>query len=265
MALQEQDIIETAPGAFAQIELPGDLLVGIGESTQLILRPRVTKGAPRLYLLKGWLKTNTNSRFVLSSPSFEVVAQSAAAVAHTTGPQYDVFIESGDATLMQRDAAQTATRLSGGDFAQLREGSTPTVARRASPQFIAGVPRQFRDNLPARGQQFAQRKVAPKALGPITYDDVAHWLRTEPALRLPLLPLWRSRAAADPAFRAGVKADLAQHPEWEQYVDPESHARRLAADAERRRSREAARQAARQPGAAAPEAATTVGGDGKTQ
>ena len=59
------------------------------------------------------------------------------------------------------------------------------------------MPRQFRDRLPARGEQFAKRNVAPKALGEIAYTDVAAWLRTEPALRLPLLPLWRSRAAAD--------------------------------------------------------------------
>ena len=57
VALNEQDIIETAPGAFAQIELPGGVLVGIGESTRLMMRPRVGKGlaAPPLYLLQGWL------------------------------------------------------------------------------------------------------------------------------------------------------------------------------------------------------------------
>jgi hypothetical protein len=41
VALNDQDIIETAPGAFAQIELPGGVLVGVGESTRLMLRPRV--------------------------------------------------------------------------------------------------------------------------------------------------------------------------------------------------------------------------------
>jgi hypothetical protein len=78
---------------------------------------------------------------------------------------------------------------------------------------------------------------------------VSDWLRTEPALRLPLLPLWRSRAA-DLTFRAGAKADLAQHPEWEPYADPEGYARRLAIEAEQRRAREAARQAARTAAAA---------------
>ena len=57
----------------------------------------------------------------------------------------------------------------------------PTVARRPTPEFLAKVPRQFRDSLPARGEQFAKRNVAPKALGEIAYTDVAAWLRTEPA------------------------------------------------------------------------------------
>ncbi len=112
-----------------------------------------------------------------------------------------------------------------------------------TPEFLAKVPRQFRDSLPARGEQFAKRNVAPKALGEIAYTDVAAWLRTEPALRLPLLPLWKSRAA-DLTFRAAAKANLAQHPEWEPYADPEGYARRMAEEAERRRAREAARQAA---------------------
>jgi hypothetical protein len=252
VVLNEQDIIETAPGAFAQIELPGGVLVGVGESTRLMLRPRVGKGLtpPPLYLLQGWLKTSTSGAFGYASPSFEIATQAATAVVYTTGAQYEVFLESGAAKLTSRDGAQTIAQLASGDFAQRQEGAKPTVARRAAPEFLAKVPRQFRDRLPARGEQFAKRNVAPKALGEIAYTDVAAWLRTEPALRLQLLPLWRPRAAADLTFRAAAKAGLAQHPEWEPYADPEGYARRLAEEAERRRAREAARQAARAAAAA---------------
>jgi hypothetical protein len=266
VALNEQDIIETAPGAFAQIELPGGVLVGIGESTRLMMRPRVGKGltAPPLYLLQGWLKTSSSGTFGYASPTFEIATQAANTVVYMTGAQYEVFVESGAAKLTLRDGAQTISQLAGGDFAQRREGVTPTVARRATPEFLAKVPRQFRDRLPARGEQFAKRNVAPKALGEIAYTDVAAWLRTEPALRLPLLPLWRSRAAADLSFRAAAKAELARHPEWEPYADPEGYARRLAEEAERRRAREAARQAARAAAAAAAAAAAGTGaGSGK--
>ena len=246
VALNDQDIIETSPGAFVQLELPGGVLVGMGESTRLMLRPRVGKGMapPSLYLLQGWLKTSSSGTFGYISPGFEIATQAGTTVAYTKGGQYEVFIESGSARLTLRDGAQGVSPLAVGDFAQRREGATPTVARRAAPEFLARVPRQFRDRLPARGEQFARRNAAPKALGEIDYADVADWLRIEPALRLPLLPLWKARAA-DPNFRAGAKADLALHPEWEQVADPEGYARKLALQAERRRAREAARQAAK--------------------
>jgi hypothetical protein len=256
VALNEQDIIETAPGAFAQIELPGGVLVSIGESTRLMLRPRVGKGlAPTaLYLLQGWLKTSTSGAFGYASPTFEIATQGATTVVYTMGARYEVFLESGAAKLTQREGSQTVSQLAGGDFAQRREGATATVARRPTPEFLAKLPRQFRDSLPARGEQFAKRHVAPKALGEIAYTDVAAWLRTEPGLRLPLLPLWKSRAA-DLTFRAAAKANLAQHPEWEPYADPEGYARRMAEEAERRRAREAARQAAAAAAAASGTAA----------
>jgi hypothetical protein len=261
VALIEQDIIETATGAFVQIELPGDVLVGIGESTRLMLRPRVGKGltAPPLYLLQGWLKTTTGGTFGYVSPAFEVATQAASAVVYTTGTQYEVFVESGAVKVTLRDSASPmVSQLARGENTHGGPGPPPTVARRATSEFLARAPRWFRDRLPARGEQFAKRNVAPKALGEIAYTDVAPWLRTEPALRLSLLPLWQSRAA-DPSFRAEAKAELARHPEWEPKADPEGYARRMAEEAERRRAREAARRAAAEAAAAAAAAGASPG------
>ena len=77
VVLNEQDIIETAPGAFIQIELPAACSSAFGESTKLMLRPRVGKGlAPTaLYLIQGWLKTHTTGAFGYASPSFELATQ----------------------------------------------------------------------------------------------------------------------------------------------------------------------------------------------
>ncbi|AMO22641.1 hypothetical protein GCM10027034_30780 [Ramlibacter solisilvae] len=260
VVLNEQDIVETAPGAFVQVELPGGLLVGLGESTKVMFRPRVAKGlaAMPLYLLQGWLKTSGSGAFGYTSPAFEIATQAATTVVHATGTEYAVFLESGSAKLVSRDRAHTL-QLASGDFAQRREGAAPAAGRRPAPEFLAALPRQFRDRLPARGEQLAKRNVAPKALGEIAYTDVAPWLRTEPGLRLPLLPLWKARAS-DLTFRAAAKSNLALHPEWEPYADPEGYARRMAEEAERRREREAARQAQRAASAAsAPRPAASTG------
>jgi hypothetical protein len=261
VVLADQDIVETAPGGFVQIELPGGVLVGMGASTRVMLRPRVAKGlsASPLYLLQGWLKTSAAGAFRYASPAFELSTQAATTVVHASGMRYEVFLEGGAAKLATRDGAQATLQLGGGDFAQRREGAPPTVGKRPTSEFLAGVPRQFRDRLPPRGERFAGRNIVPKPVGDIAYGDVSAWLRTEPGLRLPLLPLWRARTA-DLDFRAAAKANLAHHPEWEPHADPEGYARRLAAEAERRRQREEARQAAR--AAAAAQAAGAVPADG---
>lgn len=264
VALHEQDIVETAPGAFAQVELPGGVLVGLGESTRVMFQPRVAnmpKGglAPTpLYLLQGWLKTSTNGAFRYAGPAFELSMQGATAVVFAAGANYQVFLESGGARLVPRDAPQAFAQLAGGDFAQGREGAQPTVGRRPAPEFLARLPRQFRDRLPARGEQLARRNVAPKPIAEVSYADVSPWLQTEPGLRLPLMPLWKGRAN-DLNFRAAAKANLAQHPEWEPHADPEGYARRLAIEAERRRAREEARRAARAAAAAAEAARNEAG------
>jgi hypothetical protein len=197
--------------------------------------------ATPLYLLKGWVKTTTPAAFGYASPGFDIATQAGTVVVHATPAQSEIFMESGAAKVTARNAGQGTVQLASGDFALLREGAPPVVGKRAAPEFLLKVPRQFRDRLPARGEQLAKRPVAPKAITPIAYADVSDWLRLEPGLRLPLLPLWKARAA-DPAFRAAAKENLSHHPEWEPYADPEGYARRLAIEAERRRAREAARQ-----------------------
>ena len=180
MALNDQDIVETAAGAFAQIELPGGVLVGLGESTRVMLRPHLAKGPSRrgapeattttipLYLLEGWLKTSSSGAFGYASPAFEIATQAATSVVHLAGAQYEVFLEGGTAKLTPREGGQGALQLAGGDFVQRREGTMPQVARRAGPEFLARLPRQFRDRLPAPAEQLARRNVVPKPLGEIS-------------------------------------------------------------------------------------------------
>ena len=107
MALHEQDIVETAPGAFAQLELPGGVLVGLGESTRLMLRPRLAKGkgATPLYLLQGWVKASSTGGFGYASPAFEIATQAGTSVVRLAGSQYEVFLESGGGKLTARGQA----------------------------------------------------------------------------------------------------------------------------------------------------------------
>ena len=256
VVLRNEDIVETGSNALALLELTDGVLVGLGESTRVLLQPRIARSkvpGPRLYLLEGWLKLSQpaeqTATFAWQSPRLDIAAQAATLVTFIArSGEYSVFVESGTARLTERDGARATLALKAGEFVSRAAADTkPIAVARVTPEFLSKMPRFFRDPLPARGALLADRKVVPRALAEISYADVTPWLRTEPPLRLPLSTLWRSRAS-DPEFRAQAKANLARHMEWEPVVDPEGYAKRKAEEEERRRAREAARAAGTLPG-----------------
>lgn len=227
-ALNEGDIVETGKGAFAQLEFEDGTLVGLGEATRLIIRPKLTalKTAvpPRLYLLEGWAKVRpakADSAIAVLTPQFELDGRNAVAVLRQQPKAWAVFAETGALRVQQRDGAKATLNLSRSDFASLREGSDkPGVSAQLAPDFVQQVPRGFRDALPARAALYAKKTVTLQPLGLVAYEDVSAWLRTEPGIRLALSKQWRGRAS-DKAFRTAAAANLAAHMEWERVLFPE--------------------------------------------
>ncbi|ACB32677.1 conserved hypothetical secreted protein [Leptothrix cholodnii SP-6] len=236
LALQAEDIVETAAGGFAQIEFADGLLIGLGDRSRLMLAPRWTPSAardkparaPLLYLLDGWLKFSQGgaapagpaTRGDCLSPRLALNCKDATVVLQLEAAQSAAFVETGALRLAERGGARGTLDVPANGFVVLRATGKPELAQRPSADFLAGMPRPFRDPLPARAARFAGREIVPKPLAEVSYDDVSAWLQAEPALRLPLLKRWRGRAA-DPAFRRAVQANLAAHPEWEPVVYPE--------------------------------------------
>lgn len=230
LALVEGDIVETAAGAFTQLEFADGTLLGVGESGRLLLRPRLAgskAGAARIYLLEGWIKARLpadkpDARFAILTPQLELDAR-AGAVLLRVQPKaaYAAFVETGTAQLVQRDGARATLALKKGDFAiQAAGADKPNVSARIDPAFLQQMPKMFREPLPPRAAAFAKRVVTPQALGLVSYPEVAHWLRTEGPLRLGLSRQWRGRAS-DRQFRADVAANLSAHMEWERVLYPE--------------------------------------------
>lgn len=250
-ALAEGDIVETGKGTFAQLEFADGTLAGVGGSTRLLLRPpaRREKGRPglRLYLLEGWLKlrlpgaaaaaagatgattaapaasaaTGSGAAFGVLSPPLELEGKDASAVLRIQDKAWAVFVETGSARALQRTGAKATLTLKRGDFASVAAGQDkPTVSPRVPEAVLAEMPRPFLDTLPARAERFAKRSVNLPPLASPGYDDVAHWLRTEPYLRLGLTRQW-TPLASDPAFRKAAAANLKLHPEWERILFPE--------------------------------------------
>jgi hypothetical protein len=235
LALKNEDIIETAPGAFVQIEFEGGDRLGVGENTRLMLLPRLPHEAlsppPRVYLLQGWLKItaaeNRAATTVYRLPEVDVWSPPATLVLQSNPPDLAVFVESGSVKLQVRNSHQAGVPVLAGQYGSGQPSAKWSVAARPTAEFIQRIPVPFRDTLPARAARYAEQKPPPKALGEVSYDEVAPWLRAEPTLRPALLERWRSRVA-DKTFRAGVIANLASHPEWERVVYPERFCVRYA-------------------------------------
>jgi hypothetical protein len=227
-ALAEGDIVETAKGSFAQIEYPDGTLLGVGESSQFVIQPRLRGSkipAGRLYLLSGWVKVHLPAkpdvRFVVVSPDVALEAVTGVLVGRVDPKAYAAFVEAGTARLVQRDGPEATLTLKEGDFAVQRPGSdTVLTSRRMGSDFLSQLPKQFRVSLPARAAKVARRPVALQSLGLVSYADVSAWLHTEWALRIGLSRQWRGRAA-DKQFRAEVAANLGAHKEWERVLFPE--------------------------------------------
>ncbi len=234
-ALGDGDIVETAPGAFVQIEFDDRSSVNLGGATRVLLGPRMprvkTRGPVQFYLLQGWVKATPKRdgaavpssevpiRFV--GPRLEVESRGGAVIAQFDPKAVALFCERGSCRGTLRDAAATPIDLAAGDFAGLPAGAAgPVMAKRPDPAFLEELPKLFRDTLPLRAALFAPPLPRPRPEAAVGYADVGHWLQAEGAIRPPLVAQWRGRAS-DADFRNELVAHLKQHPEWERILFPE--------------------------------------------
>ncbi|MBK6851906.1 MAG: hypothetical protein IPG93_09870 [Burkholderiales bacterium] len=244
--LTADDIVEAAPGSHVQIEFGDGVILSAADGARVMLQPRWAqrRGAaagPRAYVVAGWVKLSvpmstpveSATMWLNAAPNLMPAPASAKAdrpatlVLRLTPPDYAVFVEAGNFRMTDRQDAQRRSNLATNDFVWRQGSPRLQQANKPSVEFVAALPPLFRDVLPARAGKFADRVVPAKPLGDISYTDVAAWLSGEPALRASLVERWRRRAG-DPAFRAALQANLAQHPEWELVVYPERAAEQAA-------------------------------------
>ena len=220
VALREADIVETAPAGFVQIELGDGVRIGLGENSRLMLAPPGT--TLRARLLQGWMKLTPGTDKVtpgeFATPRLNIGALAGTAVVSADSAQYALFVESGTLAITERGSA-AARPAKAGDFLAGRAGATLALTARPMPEFLERLPRPFRDALPARAAKFRDRPTTARALGDVSYDEVAPWLVADDAARAPLHDAWRARLN-DTAFRGAVLAHVAQHPEWRPIVLP---------------------------------------------
>ena len=229
MRLQQGDILEMGDGAFAQVELVEQTVLAVGPNARIMIGGPVRLKAERtLYALGGWFKL-TNARkdgnaraFEFRSPLLEIGLLPGVVVMQLKPNEATLFAERGDLKLVERPANASIGLRQGQSYRRQPGTTRGTVGGSPPPQFLAELPRPFRDSLPLRGDKYKDREVQPKAAPDFAYADVEPWLKSELPFRRQFIERWRAKAR-EPAFRSALIANLSSHPEWDPVLFPEKY------------------------------------------
>jgi len=220
------DFVETQPGNFVVVELPGGTVVALGPSTRLYVLEQRTD-VPTFVVLRGWLKLDahvTGEGGLRRAIGLQLGggARQGVFVMHVADHHDEVFHEAGVMTLLLRDDAATRSeRESKVTQFFTREDRNPVVVapRPASP-FVAAMPVPFRDTLPDGLAKSSNAKVTePKLIREVSYADIADWLTIPLEWRGGFVRRFRGRLK-DPAFFSAMDARLSLYPEWTRVLHP---------------------------------------------
>lgn len=231
--LERDDIVETTDKTrFLRIEFGDGVILDLGPESRLLLGPKLLGDRARLpaklHLLRGVAKLTVPKPLPPAAGTFTTPALDVLGVAHTAvfivdGADAQVFAESGAVTLQGRRGGRPAgnNTVKSSEFYSRGADAKGSSSARPTPAFIQRLPRAFLDTLPSRAKLFADREVAPKPLGELEYADAQPWVDAE-GLRAHFAARWRA-LAHNPAFREGVAAGMAAHPEWDRILFPEKY------------------------------------------
>ncbi len=221
--LRPGDIVQTSDSGFAQLEFAKGPVVALGPATQGYFLSRASAEAAEMVMLNGWLKTETHAgapAFRYSTPELTATTSDGTVVIHEAGGTGAVFVESGTAKVGE-SSAHWATAKTGQFF--WRSGAKPvSTSSRPDSAFIEGMPRAFRDTLPARMARFTAKPPEPKREREVSYQDVQPWLTMHRPWRRGFVERFRSRTN-DVEFRRALDAHMSEHPEWDPVLHPEKY------------------------------------------
>lgn len=239
--LAKDDIVETtAKTRFVRIEFADGVIVDLGPESRALLAPKFSgeraRQPSRFHLLRGTAKLSVPKPLAPAAgaftvPGVDVTGVARSAVFAVQGQELQVFAESGEVTLQERRAGRVAGKatVKNSEFYSRGADGKATTAPRPSGPFIQKLPRAFMDTLPSRAAAFANRDVAPKPLADIGYAEAEPWIDAE-GLRAYFVARWKP-LAQNPAFREGLVANMANHPEWDRILFPEKYLPKPAASA----------------------------------
>ena len=216
-------IVETAASTgLVRLEWPDGSVVDLGPETKAMIQPpgfgARSGRLPLLYLLQGWAKVagpGKDPAGGVLTPSFELLPFIGAAVVYSDRRERFAFPESAPIEIVERSAAGKRHGVAAGALYAGAAGVLP----RPTADWLARVPRAFRDPLPLRAAAYKDRIVTASALAAPTYVGLADWLTAEPAVRRDF-PQRFVALAQDAESRRALQSHLSSHPEWGPVLNP---------------------------------------------
>jgi hypothetical protein len=229
------DIVETGDNTFIQVELSDGSTLQMGGISRAMLNGGTGRPKPErwVYFMNGWGKVSGARRdpkadapYDLRAPLFEIAPNAGTVVFQATPIDLQLFVERGDVRLTERQRAGAASNVAlklGDTYTRKAVVGKGVVVHDPSPEFLAKVPRNFRDTLPSRMEKFRDREIKMKEAPDFGYADVELWLKAEPTIRRPFVQRWKAKAFKDSAFKSGIVANMSSHPEWDPVLFPEKY------------------------------------------
>ena len=212
-------LVETSDKAtLVRLEWNDRSMVDLGPATKAMVQPPGLSArngkAPALYLLQGWAKHSADREPTggVLTPTVDVPPFAGVAVVEARKAQTSVFAETGALEVLERGPNKRLALAAGAWYGG-------RVDPRPPADWLARVPRSFRDTLPHRAAAFQDRSVTAAPLAPPTYGMLADWLGAETVIRRDF-PRRFEALAQDPAFRRELQARLNAHPEWGRILNP---------------------------------------------
>jgi hypothetical protein len=229
MSVEQGDILSVADDAFAVLEFDDGAVLGLAKGARLFVylhdSGKGAKAGVQLYLMRGWAKAQLQDRpYAVATDGLVVAATGASFVVRGDEARNDVFVEAGQVEVQQIVRGRPAARVSGarGQFVVQQSGKVPAMVGRPDAEFLAGLPRPFRDPLPRLAQRFAGKTVKPGKLRPVEYAEIADWMRLGSPWSRGMTRRFRGRLR-DAEFRRAVRPDVGRYRDWDRVLNPEKY------------------------------------------
>jgi hypothetical protein len=187
--LQTCDIVRTGAQAIVQLEDDEGAQILIGPDSLFVVD--LPQGSDAVigphFLISGWAKVTVPKRskatpYQILTPhvDFSTPAGVIALRAGSDGSEF--FVEQGDASATGGSTART-TVTAGHLYARKAGGGRGAMADGQKAAFVQGMPRAFRDTLPARLAMVKANNPRPRPAPDHNPADVQGWLRAAPELQ----------------------------------------------------------------------------------